>query len=85
MRVLETLTGNDITPYDTICVGTVPDLISGPAPSDGDQDDLRYQWLTSTVPGEMGTVISGATTISYQSPALSQTTYIREGRSLWER
>lgn len=77
VRVLETITGNDITPYDTICINTAPDLISGPAPSDGDQDDLRYQWLTSTAPGVMGTVIPGATAISYQSPVLSQTTYIR--------
>jgi len=77
VRVLETLTGNDITPFDTICINTVPDLIDGLAPSNGDQDDLRYQWLTSTNPVNMGTVIPGATTISYQSPALSQTTYIR--------
>ncbi len=75
--VLETLTGNDITPYDTICINTIPDLISGPAPSGGDQGDLRYQWLSSTAPGEMGSLISGETALSYQSPALSQTTYIR--------
>ncbi len=77
VRVLETLTGNDITPFDTICFNTIPDLINGLAPSNGDQDDLRYQWLTSTNPGLMGTQIPGETTISYQSPALSQTTYIR--------
>jgi len=77
VRVLESLTNNDITPYDTICINTVPDLISGPAPSDGDQDDLRYQWLSSTSPGVMGTLIPGETAISYQSPALNQTTYIR--------
>jgi len=77
VRVLETLTGNDITPYDTICINTIPDLIDGPAPTDGDQDDLRYQWLTSDAPGVMGTLIPGETALSYQSPALSQTTYIR--------
>lgn len=77
VRVLETLTGNDITPNDTICVNTAPDLISGPAPSNGDQDDIRYQWLTSTTAGDMGTLIAGETGISYQSPPLSQTTYIR--------
>jgi hypothetical protein len=75
--VLQTLTGNDITPFDTICINTAPDLIDGPAPSNGDQGDIRYQWLTSTDPGLMGSVIPGETGISYQSPALSQTTYIR--------
>ncbi|MDF1575116.1 MAG: gliding motility-associated C-terminal domain-containing protein [Bacteroidales bacterium] len=77
VRVLEALTGNVITPNDTICVNTVPDLISGPAPSDGDQDDLRYRWLSSASPGVMGSPIAGETGLSYQSPALSQTTYIR--------
>jgi hypothetical protein len=77
VRVLETLTGNNITPFDTICINTIPDLISGPLPSNGDQADIRYQWLTSTSPAAMGTVIPGETAISYQSPALSQTTYIR--------
>ncbi len=75
--VLETITGNDITPNDTICINTIPDLISGPVPSNGDQGDIRYQWLSSTAPGDMGSLISGETALSYQSPALSQTTYIR--------
>jgi hypothetical protein len=75
--VLETLTGNDITPFDTICINTAPDLIDGPAPSNGDQGDLRYRWLTSTSPGNMGTEIPGETGISYQSPPLNQTTYFR--------
>jgi hypothetical protein len=77
VQVFETLTGNDITPFDTICINSAPDLISGPVPSDGDQDDIRYQWLTSADPGLMGTVIPGETGISYQNPALSLTTYIR--------
>lgn len=77
VQVFETLTGNDITPFDTICINTVPDLISGPAPNEGDQGDLRYQWLSSTDPGVVGTLIPGETGLSYQSPALSQTTYIR--------
>ncbi len=75
--VLETLTGNDITPNDTICINTAPDLISGPVPSNGDQGDIRYQWFSSTDPGNMGSLIPGETSISYQSPSLSQTTYIR--------
>jgi len=77
VRVLETITGNDITPNDTICINTAPDLIGGPAPSNGDQDDLRYQWLISTIQAEMGTVLPGDTLISYQSPPLSETTYFR--------
>jgi len=77
VKVLVPLTGNDITPFDTICVNTVPDLISGPVPSDGDQGDIRYKWLTSTSAGVMGTLIPGETALNYQSPALSQTTYIR--------
>ncbi len=77
VRVLETLTGNNITPFDTICINTIPDLIDGPVPTNGDQDDLRYQWLSSTAPGDMGSLIPGATALSYLSPALSETTYIR--------
>jgi len=75
--VLETLTGNDITPNDTICINTAPDLISGPVPSNGDQGDIRYQWLSSTSAGNMGSLIPGETGISYQSPSLSETKYIR--------
>jgi CHU_C Type IX secretion signal domain len=77
VKVLESITGNDITPNDTICINTVPDLIDGPVPSNGDQADIRYQWLTSTDPLVMGSQISGETGLNYQSPALSQTTYIR--------
>jgi hypothetical protein len=75
--VLKQLTGNDITPNDTICINTAPDQISGPVPSNGDQGDIRYQWLTSTIPGAMGALLPGETAISYQSPPLSQTTYFR--------
>ncbi len=77
VRVLETITGNDITPYDTICINTVPDQITGPFPSNGDQADIRYQWLSSIDPLVMGSLIPGETGLSYQSPALNQTTYIR--------
>jgi hypothetical protein len=77
VKVLEPITGNVITPYDTICINTVPDLISGPVPANGDQGDIRYQWLTSSNPGVMGSLIPGETALSYQSPSLDQTTYIR--------
>lgn len=76
VTVLPAITGNDITPNDTICISTIPDLINGPAPSGGDQGDLRYQWIDSTSTQDW-TLISGETALAYQSPALSQTTYIR--------
>jgi hypothetical protein len=83
VRVLGTITGNDVTPisevtpFDTICFNTAPEAISGPVPSGGEASDIRYQWLTSNNPLLMGTVLGGATGQSYLSPALSQTTYFR--------
>jgi len=83
VRVLETLAGNDITPlsetvpYDTICFNTAPELISGPVPSGGEAADIRYQWLSSDNPLVMGTLVGGETGQTFQSAALTQTTYFR--------
>jgi hypothetical protein len=83
VRVLEPLTGNDITPvseatpYDTICFNTAPESISGPVPSGGEAADIRYQWLSSDNPLLMGSILAGETGQSFQSSALSQTTYFR--------
>jgi len=83
VRVLETLTGNDVTPisevvpYDTICFNTAPEAISGPVPAGGEASDIRYQWLTSDNPLLMGSIVAGQTGQSFQSLALSQTTYFR--------
>lgn len=83
VRVLETLSGNDVTPvsetvpYDTICFNTAPESISGPVPSGGETSDIRYQWLTSNNPLIMGSIVAGQTGQSFQSAALSQNTYFR--------
>ncbi len=83
VRVLQPLTGNDVTPvsettpYDTICFNTAPEQISGPVPSGGEAADIRYQWLTSDDPLLMGSLVPGATGQSYQGPVLTETTYFR--------
>jgi len=83
VRVLETISGNDITPvsetipFDTICFNTAPEPISGPVPSGGETTDIRYQWLSSDNPLVMGNLVTGETGQAFQSAALSQTTYFR--------
>jgi len=77
VKVWERLTGNDITPNDTICFNTAPDLITGPVPGEGDPADKRYRWEIATDPEGTWSQIGGATNRTYQSPALTQTRYIR--------
>ncbi len=83
VRVLQTIGVNDITPvsetvpFDTICFNTAPEVISGPVPSGGEPTDIRYQWLSSDSPLVMGNLVAGETGQTFQSAALSQTTYFR--------
>ncbi|MCK5138159.1 MAG: gliding motility-associated C-terminal domain-containing protein [Bacteroidales bacterium] len=77
VKVWEQLTGNDITPFDTICYNTAPDLINGPVPGEGDQSDISYKWETSSDIGGPWSAIGGADSISYQPSALTQTSYFR--------
>ncbi len=80
VKVLEPLTNFEITPNDTVCYNTVlPDLINsltGSPPTDGDQGDIRYQWITSANTISWSDV-GGETSQSFQPPALTQTTYYR--------
>ena len=77
VKVWEPLTGNDITPYDTICYSTIPDQMTGPEPGQGDPADKRYQWESASLEAGPWTMIGGATSQNYQSPALTQTTWFR--------
>ncbi len=77
VKVWEKLTGNDITPFDTICYNTVPDLIGGPVPGEGDQSDIRYKWVTTIDTTGAWTLITGEVSRSFQSPALTGTKYFR--------
>lgn len=80
VKVLEPLTNFEITPNDTVCYNTeLPDLLNsltGSPPTDGDQGDIRYQWITSANTIAWSDV-SGETSQSFQPPALTQTTYYR--------
>jgi hypothetical protein len=83
VRVLQPLSGNDITPvsettpFDTICFNTAPESISGPVPTGGETADIRYQWLSSDDPLMMGSLVAGETGQAFQSAALTETTYFR--------
>ncbi len=77
VKVWEKLTGNDITPFDTICYNTVPDQISGPVPGQGDPSDRRYLWESTLDTAGSWSTVPEAKSTSYQAPALTQTTWYR--------
>ncbi len=77
VQVWEPLTGNDITPYDTICYNTSPDQIGGPVPGAGDPADKRYRWESAALQAGPWTIIGGESSQNFQSPALIQTTWFR--------
>ncbi|BAV05896.1 gliding motility-associated C-terminal domain-containing protein [Filimonas lacunae] len=60
----------------TFCASGDPAVINGSTPTGGDGTNYTYQWQSST-DGSTYTVISGATSASYDPPAISQTTYYR--------
>lgn len=77
--VLEPLTGFQITPNDTVCFNTAPETLeslTGLPPANGDQNDLRYQWASST-DKIFWSDLPGDTLETFQPPALTQTTYYR--------
>jgi len=76
VQVWEPLTGNDITPFDTVCFNTAPEEITGPEPGQGDPDDKRYRWEVATDPEGTWSVIPGAESRTYQSLPLTETVYI---------
>ncbi len=65
-----------INSNQTICYNTVPSLLSTVTPASGGNGSFTYQWQSSTDNVNFSD-ISGATNISYQPPALTQTTYFR--------
>jgi len=77
VQVWEPLTGNVITPYDTICFNTLPDQIGGAVPGAGDPSDKRYQWESASLEAGPWTDIPGETSQNFQSTALTQTTWFR--------
>jgi len=76
VSVLEPLTGNDITPFDTICRNASPDLMTGPVPGGGDAGDKRYAWQGSPTSGGPWTNV-GAAGREYQSGPLTTTRWFR--------
>ncbi len=77
VQVWEPLTNNTISPNDTICFNTAPDLIQGPVPGQGDPSDKRYQWQSAPASGGTWTPIGSETSTSYQPPALTETVWYR--------
>jgi len=78
VQVWNTHTDVQIEDNDTICYNLDdPDLLSsfeGVPPGEGDQGDIRYQWITS--PDTVNwSDIPGATAESYQPPRQIETTY----------
>ncbi len=77
VKVWERHTNYQIMDNDTVCYNTAPDQLTsfaGQPPLNGDQGDLRYQWLTSA-DGLNWNDVAGATAESYQPPVQTQTAY----------
>jgi len=66
---------NTIGTSQTICAGTIPEILTGSLPSGGN-GIYQYQWEQS-FNNSSWTMIPGATQIQYVSPALSQSAYFR--------
>ncbi len=77
VTVFETLTGNTITPFDTICWNTRPDLITGPEPEGGEAGDKRYKWESGPAQAGPWTGVGGVTTPGYRPGNLTGTTWYR--------
>ncbi len=77
VQVWEPLTGNTISPNDTICFNSVPDLIQGPVPGEGDPSDRRYQWQSAPLEDGTWIPIENETSTSYQPPDLTETVWYR--------
>ncbi|HPI43682.1 MAG TPA: PKD domain-containing protein [Tenuifilaceae bacterium] len=65
-----------INSSQTICYNIVPSLLSTVTPASGGNGSFTYQWQSSTDNVNFSD-ISGATNISYQPQALTQTTYFK--------
>jgi len=78
VKVWENHTTFQIEDNDTVCYNTeLPDLLAsqgGVPPGEGDQGDMRYQWITSTDASNWSD-IPGATSESFQPPAQTEDAY----------
>jgi len=78
VKVWEKHISFQIEDNDTVCYNTeIPDLLSsqgGVPPGEGDQGDIRYQWITSADASSWSD-IPGATSESFQPPAQIQDAY----------
>jgi hypothetical protein len=75
VTVLNTITGNSISPFDTICQNTRPDLITGPVPGGGQPADRRYSWESSIASLGPWTEVAGVTTKDYRPGPLASTAW----------
>jgi PKD repeat protein len=73
------ITGNNITADQTICSGSTPVALTGPAPTGGG-GTFTYQWQSSP-DGTGWTNIGGANDIDYQPTVLTITTFYRRNAS----
>ena len=75
--VVNNVTAGTIAGNQTICNGDDPLAFTVPVAATGSGNTLTYQWQSSSSLAGTYTDISGATTSTYDSPALTSTTYFR--------
>lgn len=69
--VVPGIINNNISEDQSICAGSVPDLLTGELPAGGSTEgSYLFQWQQNTVPETNWSDIDGATQISFQPPAL---------------
>ena len=77
VKVWENHTDFQIKDNDTICYNTMPDpltSLTGAPPGEGEQADIRYQWISSANATDWSDVV-GATAENYQPAVQTQTNY----------
>ncbi|TSA27959.1 MAG: hypothetical protein D4R67_05050, partial [Bacteroidetes bacterium] len=79
ITVYPNLVAGTIAANQSICYNTAPALLTGTAPTGGNTP-YTYQWQSSPN-GTTWTNITGATSLNYQPPALTATTYYRLNQS----
>ena len=76
LTVLPAIVAPLISGSQTICYNTAPTLLSAPSATGGSGTSYSYQWESSP-DNSNWTVIGGATSITYQPPALINSIYYR--------
>ena len=71
------LSNGSIGSDQTICYGTTPSLVATLVNPSGASNSFTYSW-ESSLNNSTWNVITGANLVSYQPPALNQTTYFRK-------